>query len=86
MTLQRNAAIDVFKCVHKLNPINLRHFNNHFIKMIHTHNTQGNDSTVQLPRIKTEARKRNLLYCYIVVYIFIYVLNFDISRTIMINI
>ena len=74
MTLQRNAAIDVFKCVHKLNPINLRHFNNHFIKMIHTHNTRGNDSTLHLPRIKNEARKRSLLtivllYCSIYIYI-----------------
>ena len=58
-TLQRKAATEVFKCIHKLNP---RHFNNYFTKMTHTHNTRGNDSTLQLPKIKTEAGKRSFIF------------------------
>lgn len=31
------------------------HFDNYFTKITHTYNTRGNDSSLQIPKIKTEA-------------------------------
>ena len=57
--LERNAALDVFRCLHKLSP---RHFDNYFTKVTHAYNTRGNDSSLQLPKIKTEAGKRSFMF------------------------
>lgn len=56
---KRKAAVEVFRCLHKLGP---GHFDDYFTKTAHTYNTRGNDSSLQLPKIKTEAGKRSFMF------------------------
>ena len=56
---RRKAVVDVFKCINHLSPCV---FENYFTKLNHRIRTRGNNSSLVIPRVKTEAAQRSFMY------------------------